>query len=445
VSLAARSGHPTTTTNFTHDQLNRDAAIATAGGYDANGNLTSDGVRTFSYDVENRLIGVTGGAAPLTIAYDPLGRIAKTTSGAAGTDFLYDGARLIAEYNSANGALLRSYVHGTGTDDPLLWLEGGPSAYNVDNVGNDPRWLYRDRQGSVIGTAGPNGLITPYTYGPFGEPQSWAGSRFRYTGQIALPEAQLYHYKARAYDPVMGRFLQTDPIGYGDGMNIYAYTHGDPVNGLDLEGLAGADATDLSEVVVTALSRGFDAVTFSGLANMKLNLGNAGLGSLANLPNLTLGDIGKSISESIDKAVEAEIKKLDPAGTHRYQLKMALCTACTLDDAMNAARSFAAPGQQSPAKDGVTAHIILAGNNPITQTVDPKTHTIVNQTEPDHVFYPGTVTITFSRENGVVTETVTGTGNGDIPKINILAGMMIFQGMMMDTYGILNPNTGVGL
>jgi RHS repeat-associated protein len=198
--------------------------------YDANGNLTGDGTRTFLYDVENRLIRVTVAGVQTDLSYDPLGRLYSSITGGTTTQFLYDGDRLVAEYDGSN-VIQRRYVHGPGADEPVLWYEGSGLT--------DRRWIHGDERGSVIATSDSGGNGTEYTYGPYGEPASWSGSRFRYTGQIALPEVKLYHYKARVYDPVLGRFLQTDPIGSKDDLNLYAYVGNDAVNGTDPSGTVG--------------------------------------------------------------------------------------------------------------------------------------------------------------------------------------------------------------
>ena len=134
----------------TADGLNRDSAIAVAGGYDANQNLTNDGSRQFGYDGENRLTGTGGGGTtPLALVYDPLGRLQQTTAGtgpsAVVTRFIYDGDRLIAELGASGTTVLRRYVHGAGVDEPVLWWEGSGTA--------DGRSLLADRQGSIVATA----------------------------------------------------------------------------------------------------------------------------------------------------------------------------------------------------------------------------------------------------------------------------------------------------
>src|SRR6266542_2729874 len=193
--------------------------------YNNNGNLVSktdaSGTTTFVYDAENRLTQVAlPNGLTVNYKYDALGRrIQRTTSSGANERYVYDGKDALADLNT-DGSVATTYLSGISIDDHLRQTS---SATGVS-------YFLGDHLGTTAGlTDASGGIVEGDSYDSFGNSSGSARTRYGYTGRERDPDTELLYYRARWYDPQVGRFVTEDPIGVDGGLNLYAYTANNPV------------------------------------------------------------------------------------------------------------------------------------------------------------------------------------------------------------------------
>jgi len=193
--------------------------------YDANGNFVGKGTPGgYVWDEFNRLASADG----VVYGYDYAGQRAVITTYFATTRYVHVGSKIVRARDTSTGAVT-DYVYAPGIDEPLATRasNGTITYYDVDGLGSVV--ASNDSAGNVVGGV---------AFSPWGEPRS-ASDFFGYTGRETA-SGGLWYYRARYYNPFVGRFISEDPIrALGPGSPPeYTYGANNPLSFRDPMGLA---------------------------------------------------------------------------------------------------------------------------------------------------------------------------------------------------------------
>ena len=272
--------------------------------YDANGSIIQRLNQVFTYDQDNRMIrAVINGTQQTDYTINGFGqRIVKTNSQQV-VVYHYDRfGNLIAESDDT-GQVIKEYIYFQGQ---LVALADNMGLVFVHNgLRNEPVKL----------TNSIAVVIWKASYEPFGKAtvdEDPDGNGVTYTLNVRLPgqyydvETGLYYNYKRNYDPRIGRYFRTDPMGFESGdLNLYNYCWGDPMNWIDPRGEAFLAALWVFIKVLAVLL----AKVFFGFSLAKLALGYSLYGA-AKLMSSSLRSFGggsgglNDMAEGLDKAVD---------------------------------------------------------------------------------------------------------------------------------------------
>lgn len=208
--------------------------------YDGNGSVMSDGVFQYGYDAGGRLItaestpaGATTPSVYSTYAFNGLDQRVQMNTSSGVITLVYDElGHLLGHYNAGTNGPETVWLG----DMPIAVVKTSATYYIHADYLNTPRQI-DNASGQAVWTWEP---VTFGANAPNADPLNTGTSfdyKLRFPGQIADTEPGLRYNYMRDYNPTLGRYVQSDPIGLIGGVNTYVYVGENPISSQDRNGL----------------------------------------------------------------------------------------------------------------------------------------------------------------------------------------------------------------